>query len=52
MLPRLSMVHDHGHWIYFFVEINREVYYAVTEEDTGGWWVEFIKSSKSDQKGV
>jgi hypothetical protein len=42
MLPRLSLVCDYGDWIYFFIEIKREVVYAVTEKDNEFWWVEEI----------
>jgi hypothetical protein len=43
MLPRLSKVHDCGDWIYFFIEVEREILYAVAEKDTEFWWVEEIK---------
>lgn len=46
------MVRDCGEWIYFFIEIKREVKYAVTERDNDFWWVEAIESHISDQKGV
>lgn len=44
MLPKLSKVHDEGEWIFFFVEVNRKVLYAVAEKDDEFWWVEEIKN--------
>ncbi len=50
MLPRLSKVSDHGEWIFFFVEVERTVMYAVTESDNEFWWTEFIEPWKTNNK--
>lgn len=42
MLPRVSKVSDCGEWIFFFIEVERTVLYAVTERDNDFWWVERI----------
>lgn len=43
MLPKLSLVRDYDDWIYFFIEVDRKIVYAVAEKDGYFWWVEEIR---------